>query len=374
MQDQEAAQEASGRPGSPLSGVSLCLGRRVHFQLPHTTISLPSAQQEEQAFYQRLERLLVGAAGARGSFEELFAAGGWEDLTEDRSLRKRLVRSGQGESSQPRPGQEVTVELLGVLEDRSLVEKDPGLSFVLGQGGAIQALEHGVRSMQLGEVALLLARPSCAYGCLGREPDIPQEAALLYEVTLLQVRDGPDPACLPAAQRLVLGTQKREWGNFHFERREYQQALGLYQLALHIAALPDADPLGPEEEEALREHRVKCLNNSAAAQLKLQQPEEALACCNEALRLDPDNVKALHRKGRLLSEQGEDQAALDVLKRALQLEPTTKAIHVELSKLTRRQKGKLDHPSPGETLPGGFLVATAAPSSQRDGPAPLQPS
>lgn len=58
--------------------------------------------------------------------------------TEDRSLRKRLVRSGQGEGSSPRPGQEVTVKLLGVLEDRSLVEKDPGLSFVLGQGGAVQ--------------------------------------------------------------------------------------------------------------------------------------------------------------------------------------------------------------------------------------------
>lgn len=81
MQDQEAAEEASGRLGSPLSGGSLCLGRRVHFQLPHTTISLPSAQQEEQAFYQRLECLLAGAAGASGSFEELFAADGWEDLT-----------------------------------------------------------------------------------------------------------------------------------------------------------------------------------------------------------------------------------------------------------------------------------------------------
>lgn len=60
------------------------------------------------------------------------------------------------------------------------------------------------------------------------------------------------------------------------------------------------DSLGPEEEEeALRDHRVKCLNNCAAAHLKLQQPKEALACCNEALRLDPDNVKALQRKGRV---------------------------------------------------------------------------
>lgn len=56
----------------------------------------------------------------------------------DGRLRKRLVSAGLGESSRPRPGQEVTVKLLGVLEDQCLVEKDPQLRFILGQGGAIQ--------------------------------------------------------------------------------------------------------------------------------------------------------------------------------------------------------------------------------------------
>ncbi|XP_044300844.1 peptidyl-prolyl cis-trans isomerase FKBP8-like [Varanus komodoensis] len=311
-------------------------------------IQAPHARQEEQAFYQRLEHLL--GAAKQGSFEELFTADSWEDLREDKSLRKRLVRGGRGESSRPQPGQEVTVKLLGVLEDQSLVEKDPKLTFVLGQGGAIQALELGVLSMQLGEVAFFLASPTCAYGCLGREPDIPKDAAVLYEVTLLQVRDSPDPALSPVMERLGLGNQHREWGNFHFERGEYQRALHSYQQALRVLFLSGTDHLSPEEEEELRELQVKCLNNCAAAQLKLQLFDEALASCHEVIRLDPDNVRALYRKGKLLSERGEDQAAMAVLKRALQLEPATKAIHAELSKLARRQRGQPKSLGPGGSL------------------------
>ncbi|XP_060116331.1 serine incorporator 4 [Heteronotia binoei] len=64
--------------------------------------------------------------------------------------------------------------------------------------------------------------------------------------------------------------------------------------------------------------RGKCLNNCTAAQLQLW--EEALASCDEALHLDPHTPKALFWKGKLLAEQ----AATELLKRALQLEPATK--------------------------------------------------
>ncbi|KAF3854792.1 hypothetical protein F7725_022847, partial [Dissostichus mawsoni] len=45
---------------------------------------------------------------------------------------------------------------------------------------------------------------------------------------------------------------------------------------------------------------------------------------------------------QLLSDMGEYKEAMEVLKRALKLEPTTKAIHAELSKLVRRQSGGKD--------------------------------
>ncbi|KAL8197321.1 UNVERIFIED_CONTAM: hypothetical protein K2H54_020366 [Gekko kuhli] len=336
---------ASLRPclakGDQEAGSSPHLGRRVQFLLPPVTIRGPPPQEEEKAFYRHVKYLL---GATKGGFEWLFAADGWEDLLEEKSVRKLLVRGSRREGRRPQPGQEVAVNLLGLLEDGSLVERDPQLTFVPGQGDVPQALELGVLAMRLGEVALILTRPAYAYGHVGRKPDVPKEAPLLYEVTLLRARDGPDLALLPAAERLSLGNQKRERGNFHYEREDYQPALCSYRQALCILASPGTRGLPEEEEEgeeALQQLRVKCLNNCAAAQLKLRLLEEALVSCDEAMRLDPDNAKALYWKGKLLAEQGEDQAAMEMLKRALQLEPATKAVHAELSRMAGRQRGQL---------------------------------
>nr|XP_054498003.1 uncharacterized protein LOC129126210 [Agelaius phoeniceus] len=124
---------------------------------------------------------------------------------------------------------------------------------------------------------------------------------------------------------------------------------GLRGWSAEIATRPAAPP-GPEEEEELREQRVKCLNNCAAAELKLGRTEEALAACEAALRICPDNGRALLRRGQvglaaprtaplrsagpsshppllspqLLAEQGRDAEAALVLKRALELDPASK--------------------------------------------------
>lgn len=171
------------------------------------------------------------------------------------------------------------------------------------------------------------ARPGGAGGsrrCARREPDVPPEAPLLFEVTLLEVRDSPDPGRLPPAARLRLGAQKRERGNVHFARGDFAAALRSYRLALRaldgagepgrggpgrggpgrggagpLTAVPPAAPAGPQEEEELREQRVKCLNNCAAAARRLQRGGEALAACEAALRISPDNGKALLRRGQV---------------------------------------------------------------------------
>ncbi|MEQ2302687.1 hypothetical protein AMECASPLE_009201, partial [Ameca splendens] len=100
-------------------------------------------------------------------FEELFMAEDWEDITEERLLRKKVLESGDIQVPRSTWGQEVTVKLQGVLEDRTVVEKDCKLVFVIGEGDVIQALEECVMSMQKGEITLLLADSQYAYGLLG---------------------------------------------------------------------------------------------------------------------------------------------------------------------------------------------------------------
>ncbi|XP_068059512.1 collagen alpha-2(I) chain-like isoform X3 [Anomalospiza imberbis] len=180
----EREAEAGGRPRGPGRD------RRVRFRLPHTAIAVPSVREEEQLFYRRLEALAVPGPGG---FGPLFASDGWSDLTEDRLLRKRVVRAGLG-GPRPLPGQEVSVKVLGALEDGGLVERDPRLIFVPGHGDVVQvspnrcavqcrassappwaptrqprrarpqALELGVPTMQPGEVSFFLAAFPYAYG------------------------------------------------------------------------------------------------------------------------------------------------------------------------------------------------------------------
>ncbi|XP_072258870.1 peptidyl-prolyl cis-trans isomerase FKBP8-like [Pyxicephalus adspersus] len=310
-------------------------GKTVKFILPPITIEDNVPQEDEKQFYRAIEEVL----SFKGyNFDELFSSGQWTDITDDKLLRKKILKPGFGDK--PLPGQEVTVSIMGILEDGSLVEKDPKLSFVLDDGDVIQALELGVRSMQLGEVAFLLTNGLYAFGLLGRDPDIPSDASLIYKVTLSKVADKPSLGILTAADRISLANQKRECGNFHFEREEYRSAMHSYSQALSILTLPTAEPLSSEEEEEIREHRIKCLNNLAAAQLKLHHYDDVINSCNAVLEMDADNAKALYRKGKVLSERGDFEQAMSVLKRALKLEPTTKAIHAELSKLVRKQKGQ----------------------------------
>lgn len=59
------------------------------------------------------------------------------------------------------------------------------------------------------------------------------------------------------------------------------------------------DSVKVNEEEEVREYRVKCLNNLAATQLKLEQYEEALNTSRDVLTLEQNNVKALFRTGKV---------------------------------------------------------------------------
>lgn len=67
---------------------------------------------------------------------------------------------------------------------------------------------------------------------------------------------------------------------------------------LCLCADGGADSAEAEEEE-VRDYRVKCLNNLAAAQLKLEQYAEALQTSRDVLTLEPNNVKALFRGGKV---------------------------------------------------------------------------
>ncbi|KAM7414540.1 hypothetical protein PAMA_019383 [Pampus argenteus] len=333
------------------TGETECQGRRklrktnswkmVRFQDPSTEDEVLERDSSAESLFPEYAM----EEWTSSTFQELFMKEDWQNITDDHLLKKKVLERGAPCALQPTWGQEVTVKMQCVLEDRTVVEKDCKLVFVIGEGDVNQALEECVISMQKGEITLLLADSQYAYGLLGREPDIPAWAPLLYQLQLLDIREKPDPLTLPVADRIRISNQKRERGNFYFQREEYSMAVRAYCMALDMLTTcnRDGNDGGVEaEEEEVCDYRVKCLNNLAASQLKLEQYSEALHTSKDVLTLEPNNVKALFRTGKILSDMAEYKEAMEVLKKALKLEPATKAIHVELSKLVKRQSGGND--------------------------------
>ncbi|GCB60344.1 hypothetical protein scyTo_0012726 [Scyliorhinus torazame] len=92
----------------------------------------------------------------------------WIGITDDWLLQKQILKEGQGQATRPDVGQEVTIKLLGVLEDGTIIDRDPKLTFVIGDGDVIQALEFCAFSMQLDEIALVVSDGQYAYSHTGR--------------------------------------------------------------------------------------------------------------------------------------------------------------------------------------------------------------
>lgn len=120
----------------------------------------------------------------------------------------------------------------------------------------------------------------------------------------------------------------KDQGNAAFKLGDYPAAIGHYTSAIIANADDSTFPL-----------------NRAAAYLKLGKNEDAERDCTTVLKLSPNNVKALFRRGQARMGLGcLDEACADFV-RASELEPSNQSVKQELlevDKLIRQRKQKHD--------------------------------
>lgn len=297
--DGEAAEDQTNVDGSP--------------------VSKPKESQDEAE---------VSESGDGGDAE-------WLDVLGSGQLRKKVLKAGQGESSRPDRGQAITVSYKGRLLAGAEVESRDKFTFIQGEGEIVQAIDLCVCLMEVGEVAEIHTDSRFAYSEFGKEPQVPPNTDMVFEVELLEVNPPPSTLAMTVEECCQMADKKREYGNELFGRKDFSGAINSYTRALTL--LEDA-PGGSDEsqDKLVGGLLVKCYNNLAAAQLKVEAFSAALKSCNSALSRDASNVKALFRKGKVLACQKEFAESQTYLKMALAIEPANKTIHQELAKLLAR--------------------------------------
>ena len=117
-------------------------------------------------------------------------------------------------------------------------------------------------------------------------------------------------------------------GNQHYNSRNFHDSISAYSEALRLETGLD-----------LKDRSI-LLKNRAAAYLKVNNFNLALADCDAALQLSPGDIKALYRRSQALEGEGRLAEALQSLKRVLVVDASNKEALASARRLTeaiRRQ-------------------------------------
>ena len=134
----------------------------------------------------REKRLAEIAAEREAELEKL--AAGFKQT--DSGLRYNILQEGSGKQAEK--GKQVSVHYKGQLADGTVFDssyqrKQP-IDFTLGVGQVISGWDEGVQLLKVGDKARFVIPSDLAYGSQGAGGVIPPDAALIFDVELMDVK------------------------------------------------------------------------------------------------------------------------------------------------------------------------------------------
>ncbi|MDV3256887.1 MAG: FKBP-type peptidyl-prolyl cis-trans isomerase [Sphingomonas sp.] len=227
-------------------------------------------------------------------------------------LEVKVTREGTGPL--PRPGQVVVAHYVGTLSDGtrfdSSRESGEPIGFTLGRGQVIKGWDEAFARLRVGSTALLTIPPELAYGSKQRGP-IPPNSTLLFEVELLDVKDGS----LGDTIEQTIDAKGLEAGLSHFAELRAKGFAGLYV-----------------DESQLNRVGYKFLRNGKLG--------EAVAILRLNSELYPASANVHDSLGEALAASGQRDAAIAEYRRALKLDPKAENARKMLEQLRRGRTGQ----------------------------------
>lgn len=361
-------QYFSTHSGAPLSAV---LGQGL---LPEgVEVALSSMSREEEAAFVVPASAMTGGpaslvpappAGRRPTQVELeikmLSMVQVRDVYGDASVLKRRLRAGQGEFPVDCPLNDTAVKVQyrvrrarpavgaasGPAEEwvydtrtRGGKEGQPPLELDTGCGELPEGLEATVKLMVTGEVASVACASRHAYATRADcPPGLRAEDDVEFEVELVSFEREGYWQSMEMDERLQLAGKMKDKGNELYKQGKYQYARARYE---RLSRLLDStrDFESQEEVDAVDALKVAAANNLALCCTQLNDYAAAVEWCSRVLEHDPDNGKALLRRGRAHSLRGAYADADADLATAAEADPTLAAeVEAARSANAKRQR------------------------------------
>ncbi|CAK9825555.1 FK506-binding protein 59 [Anthophora retusa] len=249
-----------------------------------------------------------------------------EDLSPDKdgSIERYQITPGKGHMKDPEEGALVNVHLTGMYNDKIFEDRD--VSFSLGEGedcGVIEGVEKALESFKAGEKSRLKIKSKYAFKNVGKsEFGIPPNATVEYIVELKSFEKSVKPWCLKFEERIEQAKIYKEKGTNYFKANKYNLAIKMYKKVISfLDQYKEKEELETEKDSLMLAAHL----NLALCYLKTDQNMEAKDECNKALKLSPQNEKALFRRGQAYLALASPEIALKDFQEVLKIEPTNTA-------------------------------------------------
>lgn len=274
--------------------------------------------------------------------------GEWIDVSGDGGIKKKILKAAPEDATSPEPGSEVRAHYTGTLEaDGSKFDssRDRGqvFKFRIGQGQVIRAWDLGFATMKVGEHAILRCEKDYAYGDGGSPPKIPPMATLLFDVELLGWEHPPKQKWeMSTVEKLEKARELKAEGTAKFQAKSWALAAAAYDdatdyvselLGLSEEDEEDGDEAAKGAGDEASALFTSCCGNAAQCYINLLDYPSAIASAAKVLEKEPENVKALYRRGLARGKIGVLDLSKKDLMAAFKLDPDNKSVRIELKRL-----------------------------------------
>eukprot|EP00730_Choanoeca_flexa_P015223 TRINITY_DN6938_c0_g1_i1.p1 TRINITY_DN6938_c0_g1~~TRINITY_DN6938_c0_g1_i1.p1 ORF type:complete len:325 (+),score=57.85 TRINITY_DN6938_c0_g1_i1:79-1053(+) len=253
----------------------------------------------------------------------------WQDILGSGAIMRKIVKTGAGPVADR--GNVATISATLELDGKP-VYQGKKIRFRTGEGDVATALDVCVPLMRLDEVCEI--KSSQRFDKLEGAND---DSEILYTVTLEELESSVPLEDMDDTDRVAIAAERRALGNNELKAGDYHSAVATYNRAL-AAINKSSDNTEVPESLVLKEECLKLYNNLALAYIKLKEYKLADNKCEQALKIDPRNLKSLNRKLTALLELEQLEEAQEIVQLGLTVNEEMFRVHEV--KLRKKQKAQ----------------------------------